>query len=455
MADIIVVGAGISGLATAWFLRKHGHQVVVLESGPEPGGAIRTRREAGFLIEAGPNSTLERGKALPALIRSLRLETELVEANPVAKRRYIVKNNQLVALPGGALAFLRTPVFSASGKLRLLLEPFKGRATEEESVAQFVRRRLGKEFLDWAIDPFISGVYAGDPERLSARAATAKVYALEAEYRSLVVGALMRLLKRQPSGPEPTGRLISFREGMQTLARAVAQDLGEALHTGHAVSTVLPESGERWRVVANGSEYVGDHVVLSLPAFHSAELLRPLHRELSETLARITYAPVASVALGFDRAQVAHPLDGFGVLIPKRMGVQTLGVLFSSTLFPQRAPEGKILLTAFIGGARNPSVTRQGADWIVERVLNDLRPLLGIRDMPALRRVHLWPKAIPQYELGHLDRIRSIDRAIAALPGLHFRANWRDGISVADCVTNAMVLAERLEPAADLEASGL
>lgn len=440
---VLVVGGGISGLATAWFLRQRGCAVAVFEAGAEAGGSVRTIRRDGFLVEAGPNSALYRDGALGSLVRELGLERELIEANAAAKRRYIAKDGRPVPLPGGPLAFLSTRVFTPAGKLRLLLEPFHGRAPAEESIAQFVRRRLGPEFLDWAIDPFVSGVYAGDPARLSVRAATPKIYALEEEYGSLFIGAAARFIRGRPSGPQPTGRLISFRAGMQTLPRAIGDRLGEHFRAGEAVEAI-ERSTKGWTVRTAATAQEADVLVLAVPAYRAADLLASIDPDVSAALRGIRYPPVASVALGFERAQVAHPLDGFGMLIPGRLGCETLGVLFSSTLFPERAPPGRVLLTAFIGGARHASAGELPEAALVERVLAELSALLGIRGAPVFQHVTRWARAIPQYELGHLERLARIDAALTRLPGLHVRANWRDGVSLGDCVANARALAMKL-----------
>ena len=443
MADIVVIGAGISGLASAWFLRRRGHRVRVVEAASQPGGCMQTVEAGGYLIEAGPNSTLSKGGAFDELVHDVGLGGERIEGNVLAKRRYVVKDAHPVALPGSPGEFLRTGLFTAGAKARLLGEPFRGRGKSEETVAQFVRRRLGGEFLDWAIDPFVSGVYAGDPEKLSVRAATAKVYALEAEHGSLIVGALARALRGRASGPQPVGKLVSFRRGMSELPRAIAAALGEAVLCARPVSGLVRDSGS-WRLRAGELELTAEHVVLSTGAAEAAALIEPLDRECGHLLRSVPYPPVASIALGFDRAQVAHPLDGFGMLIPRRENRHTLGALFSSTLFPGRAPEGRVLLTVFIGGARNERIADLDDDELIEQVRLDLGPLLGISGAPAMVRVTRWPRAIPQYTLGHLDRMARVDSALTALPGLHLRANWRDGISVSDCVANARSLADTL-----------
>jgi len=442
--DCLVVGAGISGLASAWFLARRGARVRVLEAANELGGVMHSVRDNGFLVETGPNSTLARGGAFDELVHGLGLAPELLVANPAASRRYVVQRGAPVALPGNPLAFFTTPIFSLGAKLRLFTEPFHGRAREEESIARFVRRRLGPEFLDWAIDPFVSGVYAGDPERLSVRAAVPKIYALEAQHGSLIVGALSRMLHGRAGGPQPGGRLVSFRGGMQTLPVAIARELGERVVPGAAV-TGLSRAGDGWLVQTAGREHRARQVVLALPAYAAAKLLEPLSADAARELAAIVYAPIAAVGLGFRRTQIRHALDGFGMLIPRRENRKTLGVLFSSTLFPGRAPDEHALLTAFLGGARHPGIGQADDDAVVGQILADLRPLLGIEGAPVMTRVTRWARAIPQYELGHLERLARLDAALAALPGLRLRANYRDGISVADCVENARRQAETFE----------
>lgn len=450
MLDFIVVGAGISGLSLAWHLQQRGARVRIVEARDQAGGTLRSVHIHGYLIEEGPNSTLDNDPEIGRLIRGCGLEGERIEADPAAQRRYVVKGGRLVALPGSPLDFARTGLFSTRAKLRLLGEVFIRRGQGEESIADFVRRRLGPEFLDWAIDPFISGVYAGDPGRLSVQAATPKIYALEAQHGSLIRGAAARLfLKHQLSGPAPRGRLISFRKGMQALPERLAAALGDRLSLSSPITGVDRLDG-RWRVRPEGSAALETRrLVLAVPAYVAAALLGPTDPGLAQELEAIHYPPVASVALGLRRDQVDHPLDGFGCLIPRREGIETLGAIFSSTLFPGRAPEGTVLLTCFIGGARNPAIRGWSEPELVERVIADLRPLLRISGAPQLARVTRWDRAIPQYELGHLERLARIDARLEALPGLHLRANWRDGISVGDCISNSAELAAALVPGDD------
>jgi oxygen-dependent protoporphyrinogen oxidase len=441
--SFLIVGAGISGLATAWFLKQAGFDVQILEARDEVGGNLRTLHQDGYLVERGPNSTLNNRPALDELLDGLGLKA--LEANNAAKRRYVLRDQQLHALPGSPVAFVKTPLFSARGKWRLLLEPFIGRATKEESVAQFVQRRLGKEFLDWAINPFVSGVYAGDPARLSVRAATSKVYALERDYRSLLLGALTKVLfHKHRGGAGPSGSMISFPEGMQQLSDTLAQALEGNIETGVAVESIKQLNGS-WQVRSGERHWQADQLVLCTPAHADARLLKQLAPTIAEQLEPIVYPTVASVSLGFRREQIEHPLDGFGFLIPRCTGVETLGVLFPSSIFPGRAPDNHCLLTIFIGGVLNNQLGTLDEAEIKRRVLRDISPLLGIKGEPELVSINRWTEAIPQYELGHLQRLERVDQALQKFPGLHLRGNWRGGISVSDCIQNAREFARGYE----------
>lgn len=443
MNDFLIVGAGISGLTLAWSLHRRGASVKLLEAGPRAGGKICSYRQDGYLLDAGPNSLLDRGEGLRDLIDGLDLGARVVEANPQAQRRYVCRDGRVLALPASPMAFLRTPLFSLPAKLRLLTEPWRGSAAQDESVASFVRRRLGREFLDWAVDPFVSGVYAGDPERLSVRAATGRIHALEAEAGSLFLGALRRARQGRASGPVPRGRLISFHDGIGELTAALAAALGDAIATGRPV-TALRRADRHWVAETAAGAECGSTLILATPAAMSAELLQPFDHGLADGLRAIEYPGVVSLGLGFAREQVQHALDGFGLLIPSREGRQTLGALFSSTLFPGRAPDGRVLLTAFIGGARNPAAASLDDASLIEAVVEDLRPLLGLTGGPVFSAVNRWASAIPQYTIGHLGRVAEIDRGFAALPDIHAVANWRGGIAVGDCINNALAMGERL-----------
>jgi oxygen-dependent protoporphyrinogen oxidase len=452
---VVIVGGGITGLAAAWTLHKSGVPVRLLEAAPRPGGVIDSAEDnEGFLVERGPNSTLQKpgtpDDALGRLIAGAGLEERLVEAGQAGRKRYVLRGGRLQALPGGPPAFLTTRVFSWRAKARLLAEPFIGRAAEEESIARFVTRRLGREFLDYAVEPFISGVYAGDPAALSVRAAVPRIYELERAHGSLIRGAIA-LGKAAKSAGAPAGRMVSFDRGMAVLPEGLGAALPEgALRTGCRV-VGLRRDGEAWEVAwerggESGVERAQD-VVLALPAGAAADLVAPLAEAAAQILRAIAYASIASLALGYAREQVGHPLDGFGFLAPRREGLRTLGGLFSSTLFAGRAPDGRVLITAFIGGTTDPEAAALDDAALAGQVRDDLARALHISGPPAFQRITRWAAAIPQYTLGHLDRLAALDRALAPLPGLHLQASWKGGVSVADCARNGEALARRIAEA--------
>lgn len=450
MNDFIIVGAGVSGLTLSWALQRRGARVRLFEAGVTVGGKIGTHLVDNYLLESGPNSLLDRGEGLGFLINELGLRPRVVEANPLARRRYISRGGRVMALPTNPFAFVGTPLFSLRAKFRLLAEPWQAAAAEDESIASFVRRRLGTEFLDWAVDPFISGVYAGDPERLSVRAATGRIYALEQEAGSLFIGAMRRMRHKRATGPVPRGKLISFIGGMGELPTELAVRLGDSTVLDTPV-IALRRADQHWMVDTPAGTEAAGTVVLATPAMATAKLLEPFDQDLARELRSIEYPGIVSLALGFAREQVQHPLDGFGLLIPRREGRETLGVLFSSTLFPGRAPDGKVLLTAFIGGARNPEAPARDEAMLIARVVEDLKPLLGLTGEPVFTQVNRWPQAIPQYTVGHLERMARIEHGFEALPDIHAIASWHGGISVGDCINNAFALADRLMPVSAAE----
>ncbi|OGA43500.1 MAG: protoporphyrinogen oxidase [Betaproteobacteria bacterium RIFCSPLOWO2_12_FULL_62_13] len=442
-ADVIVAGGGISGLASAWGLQQRGVRVVLLEAAPRAGGTIGTAREHGCLLESGPNSALETTPLIGELFGKIGLAGERIAARPAARKRYVLRAGRLIALPLSPLAFFATPLFSAWSKLRLFKEPFisRGARDAEESVAAFVRRRLGTEFLDYAIDPFVAGVYAGDPQTLSVKAAFPRLFELEQKHGSLILGQLCgaRERARNPETSRQAAAILSFRGGMQTLTDALVRQL-ERVELDSELSSVLPQQTGFELVVSAASgprHYRTRAVVLATPAPAAAQLIAPFAARAAAALRAIPYPPVAVVAGAYRRDAIAHPLDGFGFLVPQREQRRILGTLFSSTLFDHRAPQGLALLTTFVGGMRQPELALLPAGEIAELVQAELAALLGAPARAEFVRVTRWPRAIPQYTLGHLDRIACVEEAERDLPGLFFCANYRGGIAVGDCIKSA------------------
>mgnify|MGYP002631645804 CR=1 FL=1 len=445
---VVIIGAGISGLSVAWFLNRKGIETSVLESRDRVGGVIESQEVDGYLLERGPNSTLHRpdapDDALGRLVDQVELKHRLRVASPQAQKRYIMRGGRLRVLPATPLEMITNGLFSWSAKMRLLGEPFIGKSLDEETIAQFVERRLGREFLDYAVDPFVGGVYAGDPRKLSVWAAVPKVHALERNYGSLVLGAIAKGSRRGG----PAGQLVSFDRGMSVLPETIAARLPRGSIETRCRIEQLNYGLDGWRIrVAKPTgveELHARHLVLAVPAGEAARLIEPLSSEAARLLATIPYAPVVSTALGYLRDRVRHPLNGFGFLVPRREGMRTLGGLFSSTLFPQRAPSGKALITAFMGGTTDPEAVTLDDDTLVQRFTGDMAMALGADAPAAMVRLSRHQNAIPQYTLGHLERVARIKNLLATFPGLHLRASWSDGISVADCILNGEKLADRL-----------
>jgi oxygen-dependent protoporphyrinogen oxidase len=449
--DVLVIGAGISGLTAAFRLARMGMRVQVVEREVRVGGVIGTECADGVLYERGPNSILETNPHIAELVSDLGLSSERLEVSALASRRYVVRKGTLLPLPTSPPALLKTPLFSFSSKLRVLREPFvaPAPAEREESVSQFVERRLGRELLDYAIEPFVAGVYAGNPDELSVKAAFPRLYALEQRYGSLIKGQVLGARERVRHGDKArnTARSFTFRHGMQALPEALARAIGN-VRTGAQATRIRP-AGDR-RLAATVAHADGPYevhagaVVLAVPARAAAFLLRDIAADAADALDEMPYAPVASVALAYTRSDVAHPLDGFGFLAPRVEGRRVLGSLFSSSMFEARAPEGKVLLTTFVGGQRNPEIIGMSDEEIVHRVRDELAELAGVRGKPCVCRVTRWREAIPQYTLGHLARVDRARTAEARLPGLYLCGSYIGGVAVGDCIKSAIETAERI-----------
>ncbi len=448
MKRVAVIGGGIAGLTAAYHLTNQMQDVVVFESSDRTGGVIHSVKEDGYLVEYGPNSIQTRTPITDELIDKLDLGNQRIEANASASKRYVVRDGIPVALPSSPLSFLRTPLFSPAAKLRLLREPFISPASEEESVAAFVRRRLGREFLDYAINPFVAGVFAGDPEQLSLPHAFPRLFQIEQQYGSLIRGMFRKARETKSSkSAMPTGTLISFQDGLQVLPDALASCLKSRIRTRQTV-TRLRHEGAAWHIETREVEDAGsppfDAVLFTAPTHTLSSVQLPTRVDLTP-LHRVYYPPVSILGLGFRREQVRHPLDGFGMLIPAvESKFRILGALFSSTLFPGRAPDGHVLLTAFAGGARAPQLASSSTASLTATVLRDLGILLGVTGEPTFVKHIYWERAIPQYEPGYGKVKNILTQLEQALPGLFFAGNYVGGISVGDTITSGYEAAQRI-----------
>ena len=461
MKSVAIIGAGITGLTAAFYLKRKGVPVTVYEAGGRGGGVIQSVRRDGFLAECGPNTLLETSAKITQLVRDAGLASRRLASDPNAEARYIVRYRRPIAMPGSALGFFTTELFTAKAKLAVLREPFVPRRRDgtEESVAQFVKRRLNQEFLDHAIDALAAGVYAGDPYQLSLPQAFPRLAELEARYGSLIKGQIFGARERKRRGEIARDRApkFSFDEGLQVLPDTLAAQLGEAVKLNTPVAK-LNQTESGWRVCTSSGEAEYNAVIYCGTAYRLAELKiegragSPLPANGAHGVTRptaafseIRYPPVASVVLGFRREDVAHPCEGFGMLIPKIEGFKILGTIFSSSLFPNRAPAGHVTLTSYVGGERQPALALRSADELVALTCEDLRVLLGVKGPPVFRHTVLYPKAIPQYNLGY-GRYRELMSAIEnQAAGLFLAGHYREGVSLGDSIVSGCKVVERVE----------
>lgn len=456
MSRTVVVGAGIAGLALAHALRRGGDaDVLVLEAAPRPGGRIQSPRVGGFVCEAGPTGFLDNEPATLELVEELDLGGRLLRSDDSARRRFLLRGGEFHELHTNPLRFLRSPLLSRRGKLRMLMEPLvRAKRSGEESVGGFARRRLGGEVADYLVDPMVSGVFAGDLDRLSLPAAFPKMVEMEREHGGLFKAMKARrkqiAARAQEQGTEkagpagPGGVLYSFDEGMQVLVDALARELGPSLRCGEAVRELAAEPGGGWRLGLDGGPVMAGRVVLALPAPASAALLRPLSPVAAGALSQVPFSPVHVVMQAYRREQVSHDLQGFGFLVPRKEGRRILGTLFHSSIFPAHTADGAVLLRTMVGGARNPQARELDEVALGALVREETGGLLGISGEPLLQQVVRWPAGIPHYELGHLDRVEVARAALDELGGLELAGNSVAGIGVNHCIRHARDLAAEL-----------
>ena len=462
MKKIVIIGGGISGLATAWLLRSKAHaagtdvNITLLEKEEHPGGKIRSIKADGYTCEWGPNGFLDSKPQTLDLCRALGVESNLHRSNDNARKRFIFSGAELYQLPDGAPAFLKSRLISWPGKLRLALEPTPFIASApagiDETLADFGRRRLGGEALDKLIAPMVSGIFAGDPETMSLISCFPRIAELEREYGGLIRAMIMLAKKKKQdqaagkvvsSAAGPGGVLTSFREGIQYLSDALAVSLGGIVKPGTTATAVQKGDGAPYHVkCSDGSGYDADQVIVASPAFAAAEMLAEMDGGISAVLRQIPYASMTVVCFGYRHDQIRHSLDGFGYLIPKKEGRNTLGTLWDSSMFEDRAPEGKVLLRSMMGGACFPEYVKLSDDEVVTRVSQDLALTMGIDAPPEFVRVFRHPQAIPQYTVGHGTRLLALEELLKVHPGLILTGNSYRGIGLNDCVAAAERAAE-------------
>ncbi len=464
MKHITIVGGGITGLAAAFYLQREikarglPATYTLLEAGPRWGGKIVTEREREFTIEGGPDSFIVEKPAALQLCHDVGLGDDLIPSNEIEKKVYVLRRGRLVAFPTGfrltiptqLMPFVRSPLVSPWGKLRMAGDLFIPRRRDEgdESLGRFIRRRFGQECLDRIAGPLLGGIFVSDPERLSMQATFPRLQAMEREYGSLIRAA--RAVKHLPrrEGPRSAGNAMfnSLRHGVGSLVDRLVKSLDGTLRVNAPVSALAWRHGRPVVQLKDGGALESDQVVLATPASHAAQVLGEAHPGLAAQLASIRYVSTATVSLAYlmDDIPEERPLDGFGVLIPASEGRALIAITWASTKFRHRAPDGCVLIRAFVGGHTNEAMADWPEDQLLAVVQREFEAILGIRADPLFHRIYRWPKANPQYDVGHLDRVAAMERDASALPGLHLAGSSYRGVGMPDCIQGARAAVERI-----------
>lgn len=448
----VIVGGGISGLATAHALLEHNpeQELLVLEASDRVGGKVWSdKTQEGYLCESGVNAFLDTKPKTLELSHNLGLDP--VTSFDASRHRFVYSDKQLHELPGSPPAFLTSNLLSISGRLRVIMETLIPRGEiEDESLAEFAIRRLGREAFEKLIDPMASGVFAGNASQLSLKSCFPRINEVENEYRSLILGLIKLQIKAKNSGARtmptagPGGKLTSFAQGMSALPLAIADRLGDRVRRSTPVESITRHKQHYSVYITGGEQLEADRVILASPSYTQATILKDLVPEIASELNSIPYPALAVCCLGYKREQIKHDLNGFGFLIPTRERRQILGTLWDASIFPQRAPEGHVLLRTMVGGAHHPDLALLPEEKLVDLVKQDLRAIMGITAEPDFVRIYRHEQAIPQYIVGHQQRLDAINRLLVNYPGLILTGNAYRGVSLNECVTNAYHLAERL-----------
>lgn len=457
MNRIVIIGGGISGLAAAHRVLElnQAAQVTILEASDRFGGTIQTEHRDGFLLERGPDSFISEKPQAIALAKRLGLESQLIQTNEEYRRSFIVRDGRLRAVPEGfqlmapsrMWPFITSDIFSLPGKVRMAADLFlprkTGNGTTDESLASFVRRRLGEEALARMAQPMVGGIYTADPETLSLRATLPRFLDMEQKHRSLIL-AMLRQGREQKTGTSGArySLFLSFDRGMQVLVDAVTR-MNADLRVKTRALRIYFDHG--WTITTDKDErFETDAVCLAVPAYVAAALLSDTHPGLAERLRAVKYASTATINFGYRRAAIKHPLNGFGFVVPVIEKRSLIACTFSSVKFSGRAPDGHVLLRAFAGGALQPEIFALDEILMASRVEADLRELLGISEEPLFVEVAKWERSMPQYEVGHLERVREIESLAGEMPGLALAGNAYRGAGIPDCIRSGEAAAELL-----------
>ena len=465
MKRVAIIGGGIAGLATAYYLHERGRGAVdytLIESAPNFGGKIVSARDNGFVVEGGPDSFLTTKTAALELCRALGLGDQLIGTNDAGRKVFVWSRGHLRAMPDGVMLiiptklmpFVTSPLISPLGKMRMGMDALipPRRDDSDESLSHFVRRRLGAEALDKIAEPMIAGIYVADAENLSLQSTFPRFLDMEKKYGGLLRGVIAQKRAangngKSGSGKPATSMFMTLRGGLQDLTDAIVARLAprhDALLPNRAVVAVTRDDGAYDLALGDGAHLHADEIVFASPAYAAADLVQGIDPALADSLRAIRYVSTATVSLGFRRAELTHPLNGFGFVVPRSEKRQILACTWSSTKFNDRAPDGHALVRAFIGGAHAEHLVNQDDAALAQMAREELRAMMGITAMPVLTKVYRWQKANPQYEVGHQARIAEIDRRVASHRGLHLVGGAYHGVGIPDCIQDGARVAEKI-----------
>ena len=447
---VAVVGAGVSGLALAYTLAREGADAIdltVFEAGLRPGGLIRTERRDGYLCEWGPNGFLDRAPDTFALLQSLGVSDRVVASSAHARRRFVLRGGRLRQVPTSLATFLTGDVLSLRGRLRIALEPFVPRLrAPDESIHGFAARRFGREVADVLVDAFTTGIFGGPSRDLSTRACFPQLWQLEQEAGSVVRGMFRRRKPAAAASPSPFGRLVSMAGGMEEIVAALARQLGSRVRLNDPIERIERRTGPSEWVLrrANGDRVIADRLVVATGAAAAARLLAPVDAELASLVGGIRTAPLAVLSLGYDAAAADAALEGFGFLVPRGESARILGAVWDSSVFPDRVPPGHTLIRVIMGGGRDPGVVSLDDRQLVACARADLRAVCGVKSDPAFVHLVRHVPGLPQYVVGHVDRVAAIEARLEEHPGLTLIGNSYQGLAVNACISTARRAAHRL-----------
>jgi len=454
MPDTVIIGGGISGLSTAYYLARAGAPSTILESRPRLGGVIQTDSVEGCTLEAGPDSFLSAKPAAFDLIRELGLSDQVIGSNDHLRVTYIRKRGRLIPMPDGLmmmvptkiLPLLATPLLGWATKLRMGLELLRAPKphANDQSVSEFITEHYGAEAVDYLAEPLLSGIYGGDPGALSVTAVLPRFVDLAARYGSLTRGVLIERAKHPRPQAAPAPLFRTLKGGLSQLVGAVTATFGDKVEVRHSRAEAVERTPAGFRVRIAGDWLEAAHVVLACEAHSGAQLLGAVDARLAALLGAVPYSSSMTVALGYDTADFARPPDGFGFLIPKKERRRLVACTWVGTKFPYRVPEGKIVARCFLGGSADAAALDEPDDAILAAVAGELREIAGVQARPRFTRIARWPRSMAQYTVGHPQRLAEIESHAAAIPGLHLAGNAYTGIGIPDCIRMGRAAAEAI-----------